>query len=310
MTDFKEREKIVKRYENWILPSIINQTGQIKDTNQIITEKSKEISEKMTDLSETAKINIEVLKDYRNEILGSDEKAWLSFKTNYERDRTLEESLDQYNADLKTHVSPISFMAASGSTMADSSGNVRDGLFTIAANLKNIPSEIIFEQYQKDNYPENKHSVRNGVIEICPDYLNDFDDLIRDWESKNFKDKKLLIGLRSIIFGKLFCTNCKKSDYVTTDWNISGVFMKGDKHYYNAINFIVNGFTISNFPSSMIQQIIDISSNLSRIQGKLSDIGKFRVHNTTDFEIDLLFRECLSYTASALKIRKTIIKNG
>jgi len=310
MIDFKKREKIIDEYQNGIIPSLIDQSIQIKVTNQSIIGGSKEISEKMADLSETAKIKAEVLKDYRENIIKSDENVWTSFLTNYNRDRSLGISLDQYNADLKKIVSPLSFMAASGSTMADSSGNSRDGLFTIVASLNDVPSKNIFEQYRKDNFPENKNSVRNGLVNLCPNYLHEFDDLIRDWESKNFRDMKLLIGLRSIIFDKLFSVGCKKGEYVITEWYKNGIFKSGNKHYFNVIYFIVSDFEPSNFPISLVQQIMEIASNLSIIQGKLSDIGKLRVKNLVDFEIELLFRETLSYTASALKIRATIIQNN
>nr|WP_321352144.1 hypothetical protein [uncultured Methanoregula sp.] len=305
MTTVIEREKILTDYEQRVLPSIIKKTDKIKKTIQEITEQSKFISEGIADISDASTIKTDVLKSNREFLLKTDETHWKSFVTKYVSDCTLEGSLEQYQIDLGSIVSPVSLLAASGSTMADSSGNVRDGLFTIIANVKNIPSTVIFDQYQKDNFPENKKTIRTILSCLYPDYLSDFDDIIHDWESKQFKDMKLLIGIRSIIFENLLSKKQKSGDYTKTEWYKLNQFQSGDKHYYNAIFFMIENNDATQYPNSFNKQVIDIALHLSKIHGELSRIGKLRQKKTPDYEIELLFRETLSYTASAVKIRQT-----
>jgi len=274
MTDFQSREKIVTEYENDILPTIINRSQQIKSISQEVTEKGKEISEKMEDISDIAKNKLEVLKDNREIILESEDKVWTSFIVGYNRDRSLGASLDQVNTDLIQTVPPLSFIATSTSTMVDSSGNVRDGLLTIVANLNNAPIQNISERYCKDYFLKNKNIVRRGLSNFYPNYLPEFDDVIRDWESKSFRDMKLLISLRSVIFGKLIGLGCNKREYKKTIWFNNGFFKNGTKYFYKVIYFILGNNDPSKYPITLIQQINDIANNLSIIHKVLLQISE------------------------------------
>jgi hypothetical protein len=147
-----EREKLIDEYEKEILPSVIDRSQQIKVNCQAIVDIGKEISEDMEDLTDTTKIKLKALNDYREIILVSDEVGWTSFVTGLKKDRSLTESLDQLNSEIIDQIAyPLGMIAASGSSMTDVSGNVCDAIFTIVASEQQVPVENIFEQYHKDS---------------------------------------------------------------------------------------------------------------------------------------------------------------
>jgi len=316
MDQINERKKLIDEYEKSILPTLIVQSQEIKENCQMIVDKGKEISEEMEDFTDITKTKLRALDNHREIILKSDELVWTSFLTGLNRDRSLQGSLDQLNSELNHQVAfPLAMMAASTISMIDASGNVCNTIFTIVANEKQLPKENISLQYYNKSNLDNKNTVRLGLAKLLPSYLHEFNDIIRDWESKNFRDMKCLIGLRTVIFEKLFGLKSEKGIYNDTIWHKNEVFKNyiadgaGNDYYNKVLYFILGENDPSKYPPSLINQMVETANNLSILQDKLSKFGKIRKQKTSNLEIELIFQDTLSYTSTAFKIRNAIRKS-
>jgi len=308
-----DRKKWINEYRKNILPNVICGAQQIKCNSQKMIDIGKELSEKMEDLIEITQIKEKSLDDHEEILLKSDEKTWTTFLADSEVDYSLPKKLSQLNCELDVQVlSPLAMVAASGSSMTDTSGNVCNTIFSIVADEMQIPIEDVSSQYYNESVLENKNTVRSCLRKLFPTYLPEFNDVIRDWESKNFRDMKCLIGLRTVIFEKLFGLNCGNKKYNTTNWYKNKVLMNpiingaGQDYYNKVLYFIIENKDPSKFPSSLLIQIIDIANKLSNLQDELSTFGKIRQQQTSDLEIELIFLRTVSFTAEAIRIRKAI----
>ncbi len=313
MDQINERKKVIDEYRVNVLPDIIDKAQQIKSNSQKIVDIGKKISEDMEDLIEISKTKLKGLDDRQEILLKSGEKNWNSFTSNLNDDYSKPMSLNQLNSELQVQiVSPLAMIAASGSTMMDSSGNVCNTIFSIVADEMQLPIEDVSSQYYHKCILENKNAIRSCLEKLLPTYLPEFNNVIRDWESKNFRDMNCLIGLRTVIFGKLFGLMFDNKKYNTTKLYNNQFFMnsiakEAGKDYYNKVLYFIIGDTDpSKLPLSLVNQIVDIANKLSILQQKLSTFGKIREQQTSNLDIELFFQQTIFNTAEAIRIREAI----
>jgi hypothetical protein len=315
MNQIDERKKLITEYRKDVLPSVICGAQLIKSNSQKMINIGKELTEEMEDLIEITKIKSKSLEDHEEILLKSDEKTWTTFLADSNDDYDLPKKLYQLNSELEVQIlSPVAMVAASGSTMTDTSSNVYNTIFSIVADAKQLPIEDVSSQYYDKSILGNKNTIRFCLGKILPNYLNEFNDVIRDWESKNFRDMKCLIGLRMIIFEKLFGLKCENKKYKTTNWYNNKLLMnpnvngEGNDYYNKILYFIIGNKDPSKFPPSLIIQIVDLANKLSNLQEELSKFGKIREQQTSNIDVELIFLHTISFTAEVIKIREVINK--
>jgi len=195
--------------------------------------------------------------------------------------------------------------AASADSIYHDSGSSFSGLVTLAAFIPEDKRKSNFDQFGKyDDFFSVVDEVKHDLSEINPLLASQFESLIQKFCSYEDPDEKasILLGLRSIIFDRIFEHYCPQKDFQKASWHRTGM----KKHFCESKYFIQDNMADSDIQSSLLKQILNISTDIERLFHELSDIGKTGKNANN---ADIVFKKTVFSFASALSLRKALI-NG
>lgn len=288
--DYSERVNFLEKYQTTI-SKIIKICDEGIQINQAEVEARKQLSETLFKVKEDYQIHQKFIKDHRDLMLDQGDNNWTTFVSHTSTDSRLINYLSNLKTDLTITTAPIFTIAASAATASDTSGNSLESLYSMDDSEYSI--------INSDAFHSQTEYIKKSLQSLNPTQKDQFEDFIREWIIKRdaFQKVYLLLKLRTIIFDKtIFYSN---GQYGLKKGNLKD----------RIISFIIGYSTIDALPNTVCQRIDEISEQLAIKKSELSNIGKDRLNNVTNYQVDTLMRDTISLMASALKLRDAYFKN-
>ena len=288
--DISQRSMILEKYQKTISDIIVVCDEGIQ-INQAEVEARKQLSEELFKVKEDYQNHQRFIDDHRDLVLGQDDNNWTTFVSHTSTDSRLIRYLSNIKTDLEVTTAPIFTIAASAATASDTSGNSLESLYSM--------HESEYSILNSETFQSQTEYIKKSLQKINPTQKNQFDDFIREWIIKKDTYQKvyLLLTLRTIIFDKtIFYSNGQYR------------FKKGNLKD-RIISFILGYSTSEALPDTVCQRIDEIAEQLANKKSELSNIGKGRLKNVTNYQVDTLMRDTISLMASALKLRDAYFIN-
>ena len=217
-----------------------------------------------------------------------------------------------YHRDITQHNNNLAMMAATPSTMADSSGNLVKMNYTLMQSDPQFCQTFGINKTEiEDTNFDHIEFIKNELLIFDNAISRDFEKVIKKWRSTSEQapDRDLLTGLRNVIFVNLFEKYCKEEFFSKKEWfktaNKEGKYPSIQK-FFQTKYLILGDLEEKNLVNSL-RALIDNHSNSFRIcYIDLSKIGK---NGGTPNQINAIYQKTIDTFYEVLSIRNKIQKS-
>lgn len=302
-----DRKKRIEFHKNVIKEKLEATDISISYIQDIVSEATDTISS-LNSAKENLEKELEIIENVENSTQYINDYAWSEYDGMITREANyssafsyfLQDTIDSY-----TDAQVISISAANMEVFTAS------GLCTTYTMVTQITDQTVLnrlqEIYVQDTLTYKINYIRNELGSIFPACLNEFENLINDWQLKEGLERHpVLLSLRSVIFYQIFETLCPDNVYQSSSWFQSNSISayRGNpngKRYCQSKCFILGNTNTSSLNASSLNNVEYVADSLFTDFGSLSEYGK---NGGPKYCIDNTFRLTINDFVESIKLRK------